>query len=117
MKINKKPRAWLSSPQMTICTDSYSVPFMARMAATFTKQLFPEHLSTTVQDAVCGIASATALLKVEGNMRVMTQVGTANEMFKVVTENRGLWNHFTNTQASPEQSHDLLSFRKTAWPS
>ena len=62
---------------------------MARMTATFTKQLFPEHLSTTVQDAVCGTASAT-LLKVEGNIRVMIKVVTANGMLEVVTETRGL---------------------------
>jgi len=113
MKINKEAKSMVVRP-----TDdnmhrlSNSLPFMARMAATFTKQLFPECLSSTVQDAVCGTASAT-LLKVEGNIRVMIKVVTANGMLEVVTENRGLWNHFTLTQASPEQSHDLLSFRKT----
>ena len=80
MKINKEAKGMVVRP-----TDdnmhrlSNSLPFMARMAATFTKQLFPECLSSTVQDAVCGTASAT-LLKVEGNIRVMIKVVTANGM-------------------------------------
>ena len=64
-----------------------------------------------VQDAVCGIASAT-LLKVEGNIRIMIQVGTAKtEFFKVVTVKPRIVESL-HTQASPEQSHDH-SFRKT----
>ena len=90
---------------------SNSLPFMARMAATFTKELFPERLSTSVQDAICGKVSTT-ILKVEENIRMMIQVVTGSGMFEVVTENRGLWNHFIQTQASPKQSHDLLAFRK-----
>ena len=112
MKINKEAKSMVVRP-----TDdnmhrlSNSLPFMARMAATFTKELFPERLSTSVQDAICGKVSTT-ILKVEENIRMMIQVVTGSGMFEVVTENRGLWNYFTQTQASPEQSHDLLAFRK-----
>jgi len=87
---------------MTICTD-YRILYLSwqgwqqRSQIKTTISRAPFH---PVQDAVCGTASTTALLKVEGNIRVMTQVGTTNEMFKVVTENRGLWNHFTNSYTS-----------------
>ena len=60
MKINKEAKRMVVRP-----TDdnmhrlSNSLPFMARMAATFTKELFPERLSTSVQDAICGKVSTT----------------------------------------------------------
>ena len=65
MKINKEAKSTVIMP-----TDddmhrlSNALPFILRMAVTFTKQLFLECLST-VQDAVWGTASAS-LLKVEG---------------------------------------------------
>ena len=108
MKINKKAKSMVVRP-----TDdnmhrlSNPLPYMARMAAAFTEQLFPERLSTTVQDAVCGKASAT-LLNVEGNIRVMILVATANGMLEVITENRGfvesLHPHTSKPRAIPRPS-------------
>ena len=98
---------------MTICTD-YRILYLSWQGwqqVSHAKQLFPEHLSTQYRMHVCGTASAT-LLKVEGNIRIMIQVGTAKtEFFKVVTVKPRIVESL-HTQAGPEQSHDL-SFRKT----
>jgi len=108
LKINKKAKSMVVRP-----TDdnmhrlSNPLPCMARMAAAFTEQLFPECLSTSEQDAVRGKTSAT-LLNIVGNIRVMIQVATANGMLEVVTENRrfveSLHPHTSKPRAIPRPS-------------
>ena len=86
IKIDKEAKSMVVRP-----TDD-NIPYMA---AAFTKELFPECLSTSVQDAISGKVSNT-ILKVEENIR-MIQVVTESGMLEMFTENRGLWNHFTQS--------------------
>lgn len=86
---------------------------MARMVATFTKQLFPERLSTHCSTG-CSMRYSFHHTPDGRRRHRSDDTSGVNEMFEVITEAKKIWNHFTHTTqvSHAEQSHDLLSFRK-----
>ena len=48
----------------------------------------------------------------DNNIKAMRESIEGHGMFSISTTNQGLWNFLDNIQATPEQSRDLLTFRK-----
>ena len=88
-----------------------SLPFFAKMMSLFCTELFPEKPKTSSADSISGRPSTT-VRRVRENIAAMVSVIADSEMLNLTNENCGLMNIFTKEKATPEQSHDLLSFRK-----
>ncbi len=114
MKINKEAKCMVVRPtEDNMHRISTSLPFRAQMMEKFISQLFPERSKLTIQHGIATKVSTT-LSKVEANILAMQQVIDTNRAFEVVQENRGLKNIISHLSATPEQSHDLLTFHKIA---
>ena len=113
MKINKHAKSLVVRPtDSNMHTISNSLPFCAKMMSVFCTELFPEKPKTSSADSISGRPSTT-VRRVRENIAAMVSIIADSEMLNITNENRGLMNIFTKEKATPEQSHDLLSFRKT----
>jgi len=112
MKINKHAKSLVVRPtDSNMHTISNSLPFCAKMMSVFCTELFPEKPKTSSADSISGRPSTT-VRRVRENVAAMVSVIADSEMLNITNENRGLMNIFTKEKATPEQFHDLLSFRK-----
>lgn len=113
MKINREAKSLVVRPtEHNMHTISNSLPFRAKMMAAFDLEIFPEKRHATSLDIISGQPSTT-LKRVGENIAAMDGAIADSKMIAFTTVNRGLMNFFSKEKATPEQSHDLLSFRKT----
>ena len=114
MKINKEAKRMVVRPtEDNVSRISSSLPFRAKMMENFISQVFPERTKLTSKHGIT-IKVSTTLSKVEENVLAMQQLIDNKGAFEVIKENRGLKNIISQEVATPEQSHDLLTYHKVA---
>ena len=112
MLINRQCKASVTKP---------SADYMHRMATYLThrskvlenikQQLLPEMFNKKSDKTVSPFSASKSDYILEKNIRDQIQIIKESHMFEKIVGNRGLQNLFTRKHATPEQSHDLLSFR------
>ncbi len=109
MKINKDAKLAVVHPseQKMEYLSNY-LPFRAGCVNNLIDQLFPERKTHALKFSHRPTSQDK---KAHANAECMLKAITDHGMFHSDSINKGLWNFLRSIQASPEQAHDLLTFR------
>ena len=114
MCINKDMKGAIARPNKTYLQKiSLFLRYRIRAHKNLIHELFPETRPSTKHNACTILDNSSEVKKREENIvQMFTQI-LDSECFSTVTpSDRGLFNPFSGIHATPEQAHDMLSFRE-----
>ena len=98
------------SPHYISRVASY-IPLRTKSLQNLRHQIFPEESNQQADTIPASLSTSSSDKKTANNIRAQINVIESASLLEIVESSRGLVNPFTKKKATPEQEHNLLSFR------